>query len=79
MKVKVAASCKSRCGARVEGEVETSSREFIHRFSFPQAGKPEGPHTEFEEVRLATFAPDSKDWFVECPLCGSPIRIDAGR
>lgn len=78
MRANVFASCQGGCGVRVEGEVETSSREFIHRFLFPAgAGKLEAPPTEFQEVRLATFPPDSKDWFVDCPSCGKRIRIDA--
>jgi len=59
--------------------VETSTREFIHRFIFPaaSAGDVKAARTEVDDVRLATFAPDSKNWFLECPLCGSKIRIEA--
>ncbi len=35
--------------------------------------------TSTRDVRLATFAPDSKDWHLECPFCGSSIRIEACR
>ncbi len=76
MRVQVVANCQPRCGVRVEGEVETSSREFIHRFTFPAGAGVAAPPTEVEETHLATFAPDSKHWFVECPLCGAPIHID---
>jgi hypothetical protein len=80
MRVKIAASCLPPCGVLVQGEVETSSREFLHRFAFPApaARSIDAPRTEVEEMRLATFAPDSKDWFVDCPLCGRPIAIDPG-
>jgi hypothetical protein len=76
--VKISASCAT-CGVRVEGEVETSSREFVHRFYFPEgvAGAVRSVPTEFAGVHLSTFAPDSKDWFVACPLCEKPIRFDS--
>ena len=63
----------------MRGEVETTSREFVHRFFFPTraAGSVAAPPTEVDEIRLATFAPDSKDWQVECPLCGAPIRVES--
>ena len=79
MRAKIVASCTPRCGVRVEGEVETSTREFIHRFVFPagSTGDVKAARTEVDDVRLATFAPDSKDWYLECPLCGSKIRIEA--
>ncbi|MGH9369341.1 MAG: hypothetical protein ACRD3M_16930 [Thermoanaerobaculia bacterium] len=59
--------------------MEIASREFLHRFLFPErAGGSIGvASTEVEEMHLATFAPDSKDWFVPCPLCGKPIRFDS--
>ncbi len=78
MQVKVVASCRPECGVLVQGEVETTSREFIHRFLFPArtAGSIAPPRTEVEEMRLVTFSPDSKDWVVPCPACGSPIRFD---
>jgi hypothetical protein len=79
MRVKIVASCLTRCGVLVQGEVETSTREFIHRFAFPTSAADAIaiPRTEVEEMRLVTFAPDSKDWYVDCPLCGTPIRIES--
>ena len=76
--VKIGASCPT-CGVRVEGEVETSSREFVHRFDFPEGveGAIRAVPTEIAGMHLATFAPDSKDWFVPCPLCERPIRFDS--
>jgi hypothetical protein len=64
----------------VEGEVESASREFIHRFLLPEGSANGGraARTEVEGIQLATFAPDSKEWFVTCPLCGRPIRLDLG-
>ena len=81
MLVKVTASCPARCGARVEGEVETTSREFVHRFDLPSGLAPAGtPSTEAGATRLATFPPDSKDWVLPCALCGAgiPIEMPAG-
>jgi hypothetical protein len=79
MRAKIVASCTPRCGVLVQGEVETSTREFIHRFAFPagSAGGVKVALTEVDDARLTTFAPDSKYWYVECPLCGSKIRIEA--
>jgi len=65
----------------VEGEVESGSREFIHRFLLPEGsanGVRGAARTEVEGIQLATFAPDSKEWFVTCPLCGRSIRLDLG-
>jgi hypothetical protein len=77
MLVKVAAICPAPCGTRVEGEVETTSREFVHRFAFPPGRAPAGvPSTEAGASRLATFPPDSKGWFLPCALCGTPISIE---
>jgi len=60
----------------VDGEVETSSREFVYRFAFPSGSSVEkAPRTEVEQ-HLTTFPPDSKGWVLDCPLCGSPIRLD---
>jgi hypothetical protein len=78
MLLKVNASCRPECGVLVRGEVETTSREFIHRFTFPAGmGVPGPPRTEVEETLLATFGPDSKHWFVPCPGCGAMIRLDS--
>jgi hypothetical protein len=79
MRVKVVAGCRPECGVLVQGEVEISSREFVHRFFFPARtlGAVAPPETEVEEVRLTTFAPDSKTWRVECPVCGGAIPIEA--
>lgn len=79
MQVKVVASCRPECGVLVQGDVETTSREFIHRFLFPAraTGAAVPPRTEVDEMRLVTFSPDSKDWSVDCPVCGNPIRFDS--
>ncbi len=59
------------------GEIDTSTREFIHRFDFPVGAWPAGTkRTEVERSHLATFAPDSKEWFVVCPVCDASIRIE---
>jgi hypothetical protein len=78
MRVKVVASCRPECGVLVQGEVETTSREFIHRllFSARAVGAVAPPRTEVDEMRLVTFPSDSKDWLVDCPVCGSPIRYE---
>ena len=80
MRVKVVASCRPECGVLVQGEVETTSREFIHRFLFPAraVGTVAPPRTEVDEMRLVTFSPDSKDWLLDCPGCGNPIPFDLG-
>jgi hypothetical protein len=63
----------------VEGEVESATREFIHRFLLPQGlARRAAAKTEVEGIQLATFAPDSKEWFVTCPLCSRRIRLDLG-
>ena len=77
MLVRVDTACPARCGARVEGEVDTTSREFVHRFRVPEGNAPASPRTEVTETHLATFAPDSKDWFVPCAVCAARIPIDA--
>ena len=55
------------------------SREFVHRFFFPEGvdGAIRPVSTEVGGMHLATFAPDSKNWFVPCPLCEKPIRFDS--
>jgi hypothetical protein len=77
MLVKVVATCPACCGARVAGEVETTSREFFHRFEFPPGIAPAAVlATEAGAMRLATLPPDSKDWSVPCALCGARIAIE---
>ena len=77
MRAKVVAECPRRCGTRVTGEIDTATREFIHRFEFPVGAWPAGAkRTEVERSQLATFAPDSKEWFVICPVCDASIRIE---
>ena len=76
MLVRVDTACPARCGARVEGEVDTTSREFVHRFRVPEGSAPASQRTEVTGRHLATFAPDSKDWFVPCPVCAARIPID---
>jgi hypothetical protein len=77
MLVKVAESCVETCGVRVSGEIDTTTREFIHRFSFPRGSEAVLParKTEVEGVRLVTFAPEAQLWSVDCPLCGTPISV----
>jgi hypothetical protein len=77
MLVKVIESCAETCGVQVKGEVDTATREFIHRFSFPRGSEAliRTRKTEVEGVRLVTFAPDAADWRVDCPLCGTAIVV----
>jgi hypothetical protein len=77
MLVKVAESCVETCGVRVKGEVDTATREFIHRFSFPRGSEAviQARKTEVEGVRLVTFAPEAGEWSVDCPLCGAAISV----
>jgi hypothetical protein len=80
MRTTVQAECPKRCGTRLTGDIDTTTREFIHRFEFPAGAWPAGAkRTEVERAQLATFAPDSRDWFVACPVCGAPIRVDVDR
>jgi len=77
MTVQVDEVCTARCGVRVTGEVDTSTREFVHQFALP-AGAEEvlrPRKTEVERVRLVTFSPGSRHWLVECPICGQSITI----
>jgi hypothetical protein len=77
MQTKIAAECPRRCGTRVTGEIDPATREFIHRFDFPVGAWPPGAkRTEVDRSHLATFAPDSKDWFVVCPVCDATIPIE---
>ena len=77
MRTRVEAECPKRCGTRVTGEIDASTREFIHRFDFPVGAWPAAAkRTEVDREHLATFAPDSKEWFISCPVCDAPIRID---
>jgi hypothetical protein len=82
MPLTISKPCAGSCGAWVKGEIDTDSREFIHRFSFPRGSEAlvQERSTEVEGVRLVTFAPTASQWQVECPLChaetfvGSPGR-----
>lgn len=78
MLVRVVTSCRSECGVRVKGEIDTATREFIHTFFFPYGteGLVTPRSTEVEGVCLVTFAPDAWDWSVECPGCGRPISVE---
>lgn len=77
MLLKVHARCRPGCGVEVIGEFDSESRELIHSFTLPLGAESllKIPRTEVERSRLVTFAPDSKDWFVACPICDAPIRI----
>jgi hypothetical protein len=79
--VRIAEACASGCGAEVVGEVDTETREFIHRFRLPR-GAEELVHrtrTEVDGVRLLTFAPDAETWFVDCPVCRGRVAIPVPR
>jgi len=80
MIVSVSAACPSSCGAEVRGEVDTETREFIHRFRLPSGSEPLVPRTrtEVDGVRLVTFPPDTEVWFVDCPVCRARISIRGG-
>lgn len=75
---KASGVCPSGCGAQVDGELDTDSREFIHRFRFPRGVEDLLPRTrtEVEGIRLVTFGPDA-EWFVTCPVCRGRIAIFA--
>lgn len=77
MRMKVVGRCAPACGVTVYGDVEVSSREFVHRFTFPKGTEdlvPAKP-TEVEGVHLATFGPDQREWKIECPLCRAEILV----
>jgi hypothetical protein len=67
---------KCSCGVAVKGELDDSSREFIHRFSFPAGADAlvKSRATEVDGIRLATFSPGD-EWSVECPLCQLKILV----
>jgi len=75
--VKVSKRCVETCGASLHGEIDTDTREFIHRFSFPRGSEALVAErtTEVEGVRLVTFAPNASRWGVECPLCHMTIVV----
>jgi len=61
----------------VKGELNDESLECIHVFVLP-AGAQASVHalsTEVEEFHLVTFALDSREWSLSCPLCGKAIFI----
>ena len=80
MLLKATGRCVRECGVGVEGEVETASREFVYRLTFPPGAENlvQRPRTEVESFLLATFGPDEKDWGVECPLCRGRILVAKG-
>ena len=75
--MQVSEPCAARCGAQVVGEVDTDTREFIHRFRLPRGVEDLVPRTrtEVDGVRLVTFGPDAEDWYVDCPVCRGRIVI----
>jgi hypothetical protein len=79
--VQISEACASRCGAQVVGEVDTETREFIHRFRLPRGVEDLVPRTrtEVDGVRLVTFGPDAEAWFVDCPVCRARIPIHGRR
>jgi hypothetical protein len=81
MIVSISTACPSQCGAQVRGEVDTDTREFIHRFRLPTGAEPlvQRTRTEVDGVRLVTFGPDAEAWFVDCPVCRAKIAIHGGR
>lgn len=75
----VKAQGKCSCGVVVKGELDETSREYIHSFSLPP-GMPVSVKvraTEVSGVRLVTFAPGD-EWNVECPICRSRILLAPG-
>ncbi len=74
---KVTGNCVPECGVRVEGEVETATREFVYRLTFPPGAEDlvTRPRTEVGSALLATFGPDEGEWAVECPLCHGRILV----
>jgi len=79
MRSRVEAECPKRCGTRVMGEIDTSTRELIYRFDFPVGAWPAAAkRTEVDRSHLATFAPDSKQWVLACPVCEAPIPVAIG-
>jgi hypothetical protein len=78
MLVRVVTSCRSECGVRVKGEIDTATRQFIHAFFLPNGAESlvAPPLTEVEGICLVTFAPDARDWSVECPICRTQISIE---
>ena len=75
----VKAHGKCPCGLAVKGELDESSREFVHRFAFPPgaAGLVKSRATEVDGIRLVTFPPGD-EWSVDCPLCHAQILLLTG-
>lgn len=59
------------------GDVDTESREFIHRFRLPSGSESlvSRTRTEVEGIRLVTFAPEPGSWVLDCPVCRGRIPI----
>ena len=79
MIVRVSEKCVGNCGSEVVGEIDTESREFIHRFRLPRGADQLLPstRTEVDGVRLVTFGPPPAPWSVDCPVCRARIPIPA--
>lgn len=77
MRIEFDGRCAPTCGVSVHGDVDVSSREFVHRFTFPKGTEDLFPVrvTEVEGVYLATFSPDQREWKIECPLCRAEIVV----
>ena len=80
MRLRISATCSEECGVQVTGELDTESRELIHRLRAPQGSENlvAEPETEVVPAHLVTFAPETSAWSawsIECPLCHRQIEI----
>jgi hypothetical protein len=79
MLMQVTENCAESCGVQVDGEVDTVTREFVHRFTFPPGAELVLRSRKTEVgICLVTFAPDAPEWSVNCPLCGKGIVVGQG-
>ncbi|MEO8191631.1 MAG: hypothetical protein ABI682_14940 [Acidobacteriota bacterium] len=80
MRLRISAACSDACGVQVAGDLDTDTREFIHRLRLPQGSEKllAEPPTEVVPAHLVTFAPETSawsTWSIECPLCHREIEI----
>ncbi len=76
----ISAACSEECGVQVAGELDTETREFIHRLRLPEGSEKLVTQipTEVVPARLVTFAPETpawSAWSIDCPLCQRKIEI----
>ena len=75
MLLRISKPCTETGGARVRGEIDTDTREFLDRFLVPPGSEVQKRETEFEGLRLVTLAPAASESGVRCPPCGRGLLV----